>query len=135
MIWPIVGDSQNSKFCLDAACAGDAPTAQGFVNRKQSGGDKNPAEPVFAIHADHDAGDEAERPDDAARDATVALEIGAEKIPHCRNLTQSFCVASGVKLCGAAFFPLSASRNSKAKARPAEAGGKFDFENAPIIFS
>jgi hypothetical protein len=79
--------------CLDAAGAGETPTAQGFVNRKQAGDHKNQSQPQIVIHQ-HNAGDEAERADDTARDATVALDVRAEEIAHGGNLAQDFHEAS-----------------------------------------
>ena len=78
-----------SDFRLDAAGAGETPAAQGFVNRKQTGDDKNQSEPQFVIHQ-HDAGDEAERADDAARDASVPADVGAEEIAHGQKVARYF---------------------------------------------
>ena len=87
----------HSDFRLEAAGAGEAPAAQGFVNCEQTGDDKNQAEPQFVIH-EHDARDEAQRADDAARDAPVASDVGAEEITHDGNLAQAISVASGARL-------------------------------------
>jgi len=84
-------------FCLDAAGAGEAPAAQGFVNGEKPGHDKNQSQPQHEVH-ENDAGDEAERTNDAAGDAALPVEVGTEKMVHGKNLPQEFSVASCVKL-------------------------------------
>jgi hypothetical protein len=80
-------------FRLDAAGAGEAPAAQGFVDGEQAGDHKNQTEPQAEIHQD-DAGDEAERANNAPRDAAIALDVWAKELAHDGNLAQSFSVAS-----------------------------------------
>ena len=96
--------SLHSSFCVrvldfrfDAAGAGEAPATQGFVDGEQSGHDKNQAQPQHIIH-ENNARDQAERAGDAARNATVALNVGPEEIAHEENLAQGFSVASRAKL-------------------------------------
>ena len=56
---------------LDAAGAGEAPAAQRFIDGEQPRRHQNQSQPQRVVHGD-DAGDEAERADDAARDASSA---------------------------------------------------------------
>ena len=50
------------------------------------------------MHHDDEAGDQAERAGDTARDASLLADVGAEEIPHAKNLAQPFSVASRATL-------------------------------------
>ena len=47
---------------------------------------------------DDDAGDEAQRPADAAGDAARAFDVGTKELAHDENLPQRFSVASRAKV-------------------------------------
>ena len=78
-------DFMISKFRPNPARAHEAPAAQRFKNGEQSRRHKNQAEPPHIVH-DDDARDEAQRADDAARKASVAVKVGFEKPAHEKNL-------------------------------------------------
>jgi len=76
---------------------GQAPTAQRLVNGEQPGDDEDQSQPQHIIH-DDDAGDEAQRPSDAARNAAVRLRLGRKNWLTPENLPQRFSVASRAKV-------------------------------------
>lgn len=78
---------------LDAAGAGKTPAGKRLVNGKEAGDDEHQAQPQDEIHQNN-AGDEAERADDTARDASVTFDVGLEEMAHGQNLAQRFSVAS-----------------------------------------
>ena len=73
---------------LDAAGAGEAPAAEGFKDGKDAGDDEEEA-PEGVLAGDDDASDEADGANDAAGDAPIALDVGAEELAHQENLPHS----------------------------------------------
>jgi len=69
------------QFRFNPARAHEAPAAKRFKNGEQARRHKNQAKPPHIIH-DDDARDEAQRADDAAREASVAVKVGFEKPAH-----------------------------------------------------
>jgi hypothetical protein len=74
-----------SEFRFDPARAHEAPAAKGFKNGEQSRRHQNQS-PQRIITGDNNPGDKANRPDDAARDASVAVKVGFEEPAHGENL-------------------------------------------------
>ena len=75
-----------SKLRPDAAGADEAPFGGRFKNGKQAG--HHQQQSPQRVVADNDAGDEAKRPDDAARHAPVAVQIGLEELAHTENVAR-----------------------------------------------
>lgn len=86
-----------SNLGFDAAGTRETPAAQSLVNGEQSGDHKNQPQPQHEIHKD-DAGNEAERTNDAAGEAALPFNVGAEELAHNKNLPHRFSVASSTKL-------------------------------------
>ncbi len=86
----------NLKFRLDPARAHDAPAAQRFKNGEQSRCHKNQSQPQHIVH-DNDSRDEAQRADDAAREASVTVEVGLEEAAHGKKLAR---LPQKAKACG-----------------------------------
>ena len=75
------------KFRPDAARADKAPLGGGLNNGEDPRHHQNQA--PQRIVADNDAGDEAKRADDAARDPPLATQIGPKEFAHARNTSTS----------------------------------------------
>lgn len=76
------------EFRFNSARAHKTPAAKRFKNGEQARPDKNQSEPQDVIARDDDARDEANCADDAAREASVAVEVGFEEPAHGKNLTR-----------------------------------------------
>lgn len=87
-------DFMGLEFRLNPASAHEAPFADRLKNGEQSRRHKNKPQPEIIVH-DDDARDEANRADDAARDASVAVEVGFEKPAHGKKLTRRAPKAKG----------------------------------------
>lgn len=88
-VWSVCSVVGKSNLRFDPAGAGETPTAQGFIDRKQSRDHKNQSQPKFVIHQ-NDSRDEAERTDDTARNASMASDVRAEEIAHGEKIARFF---------------------------------------------
>jgi hypothetical protein len=75
-----------SDFGSDAAGAHDAPARHRLKNGEQTRHDENQSNPPFHVTGNDDAGDEAQRANDAAGHAAVAIEVGFEEPAHGNKL-------------------------------------------------
>lgn len=74
----------NSEPGFNPASADDAPFGGGFKNGEQTGHNQN--QPPQCVVADNDAGDEAKRADDSARQPPVAVQIWTKEFAHDKKL-------------------------------------------------
>jgi hypothetical protein len=75
------------EFRFNPARAHDTPAADGFKKSEQTRRHQNDSQPEIVVN-DDDARDQAERADDAARDASAMVDVGSEKAAHTRKLAQ-----------------------------------------------
>ena len=75
--------NEKSDLGFDATGAYDTPSCYGFKNGKQARHHQNQPEPQQIVH-DDDAGDEAQRADDPARQASAVTDIGLKETTHDR---------------------------------------------------
>lgn len=75
------------KFRFNPARTDETPAAKRFKNGEQACRHQNNSQPEIIVHHD-DARDETQRSDDAARDASVMVDVPAEKTVHTRRLAQ-----------------------------------------------
>jgi hypothetical protein len=74
-------------FRLDPARAHEAPAAKRFKQSEQARRHQNNSQPENVVH-DNDAGDETQRADDAARDASAMADIGSKKTIHTEKIAR-----------------------------------------------
>ena len=84
VFWVVL--TQNSEPGPDAAGAGNTPAAHGFSNGKQTRRHKNQPQPPQIIAGNDDARNEAQCAHDAARHASVAVQVRLEEPVHTKKL-------------------------------------------------